>query len=317
MGRKSLFPEIEPYRAGNLQVSPLHSLYFEEVGNPAGRPVVFLHGGPGAGINPKHRRFFDPDFYRIILFDQRGAGKSRPRAELKENTTDHLIADIEALRRKLGVDSWLVFGGSWGSTLALAYAIRHRDKVRGLVLRGIFLGTRSEVRWLFQEGSSKIFPEPFEAFRDLVPPQERGNLVSAYYRMLTSSIPSEQLRAAVSWSRWESSLTKLIPDTKMILDSAEEGLALSLARLECHYCAHELFLPEGYILNHASALAGVPTHIVHGRYDVVCVAEAAWKLHQSLPGSKMHFVPDAGHSATEPGMAHELVCATEDFKRLW
>lgn len=312
---KTLFPEIEPYRSGYLQVSPLHSLYFEEAGNPEGFPVVFLHGGPGAGINPKHRRFFDPLHYRILLFDQRGAGRSRPHAELRENTTDHLIADIETLRERAGVGEWLVFGGSWGSTLALAYAIRHPRRVAGLILRGVFLGRKSEVRWLFQEGASAVFPDFWEGYLKPIPPGERGDLVAAYHRRLTGSDPGERMRAARAWSGWEASVCKLIPDAGFIGDSTGDAIALALARLECHYCGNGLFLPsDNHILDNAAALAGIRCRIVQGRYDMACPAVSAWDLHRALPGSEIRIVPDAGHSATEPGLIDGLVQATEDFR---
>lgn len=312
-----LFPEIEPYRTGFLEVSALHSLYFEEAGNPSGMPVLFLHGGPGAGINPKHRRFFDPLHYRIILFDQRGAGRSRPHAELKENTTKDLLSDIEMLRRMMGVEAWLVFGGSWGSTLALAYAIFNPRAVRGLILRGIFLGRSWEVLWLFQEGASCIFPDAFDKFRELIPIAERGDMMGAYHRLLTSADPATRLRAAQAWSRWESSVSKLIPDEKFIGEFVADDIALALARLECHYCRNGLFLPsDNHILENAGELKDLPCRIIHGRYDVVCPPQSAWDLHKALPGSEIRFVADAGHSATEPGMVHELVQATQDFKTL-
>ncbi|HKP95421.1 MAG TPA: prolyl aminopeptidase [Fibrobacteria bacterium] len=314
--RNGLYPEIEPYRTGYLQVSPLHSIHFEEAGVAHGVPALFLHGGPGAGINPKHRRFFDPSHYRIFLFDQRGAGRSRPHAEILENTTDHLIEDIEKLRRMAGVDKWLVFGGSWGSTLALAYAIRHPDRVSGLILRGVFLGRKSEVRWLFQEGASAVFPDFWEKFLAPIPPAERGDLVAAYYKRLAGADAETRLRSAQAWSGWEASVCKLIPDENLIRESVADRMALALARLECHYCLNGLFLPsENHILDHAPALAGIRCRIVQGRYDMACPAMSAWDLHRALPGSEIRIVPDAGHSATEPALVRELVQATEDFKR--
>jgi proline iminopeptidase len=315
MAATGFFPEIEPYRSGHLQVSPIHNIYFEEAGNPKGVPVLFLHGGPGAGINPKHRRFFDPDHYRIILFDQRGAGRSQPHAEIIENTTDHLINDIEKLRRAVHVDKWLLFGGSWGSTLALAYAIRHPSAVTGLILRGVFLGRKSEVRWLFQEGASAVFPDFWEKFISPIPHPERKDLVAAYYRRLTSEDPVERLRAAQAWSGWEASVCKLLPDENLIRESVADRMALSLARLECHYCLNGLFLPgDNHILDNAGILKGIRCRIVQGRYDMACPPFSAWDLHKALPGSEIRIVPDAGHSATEPGLVRELVGATEDFK---
>jgi proline iminopeptidase len=317
MQRDGFFPEIEPYRMGYLQVSPIHNLYFEESGRPGGAPALFLHGGPGAGINPKHRRFFDPDHYRVLLFDQRGAGRSTPHAELLDNTTDHLIDDIEKLRRMAGVEKWLVFGGSWGSTLALAYAIRHPSRVSGLILRGVFLGRKSEVRWLFQEGASAVFPDYWERFLERIPTEERGDLVSAYHKRLTGGDPASRLRAAQAWSGWEASVCKLIPDEALIGESVADKMALALARLECHYCLNGLFLPsDNHILDHASALKDIPCRIVQGRYDMACPPVSAWDLHRALPRSELRMVPDAGHSATEPSLVRELVRATEDFKRL-
>jgi proline iminopeptidase len=315
MPNPGFYPEVEPYHSGFLQVSPIHSLYFEEAGNPRGVPVVFLHGGPGAGINPKHRRFFDPAHYRIILFDQRGSGRSQPHAEILENTTDHLIADMEKLRRMAGVEQWLVFGGSWGSTLALAYAIRHPSRVAGLILRGIFLGRKREVRWLFQEGASEIFPDYWERFISPIPPSERNDLVSAYYHRLTGEDPVERLRSAQAWSGWEASVCKLVPDENLIRESVADKMALSLARLECHYCRNGLFLPEdNHILANARALSGIRTRIVQGRYDIACPAASAWDLHRAMPHSEIRIVPDAGHSATEPSLVSELVAATDDFR---
>ncbi|MEO7426362.1 MAG: prolyl aminopeptidase [Fibrobacteria bacterium] len=315
MIRESLFPDIEPYRTGTLQVSPLHSLYFEEVGNPGGAPVLFLHGGPGAGINPKHRRYFDPAHYRVLLFDQRGAGRSRPHAEILENTTDHLIDDIEKLRLLAGVEKWLVFGGSWGSTLALAYAIRHPGRVSGLILRGVFLGRPSEVSWLFQDGASQVFPDYWEKFLEPIPPVERQDLVAAYHRRLTGSDPEVRLKAAQAWSGWEASVCKLVPDENLIRESIADKMALALARLECHYCGHGLFLPTpNHILENAGILAGMRCRIVQGRYDMACPPISAWELHRALPRSEMRMVPDAGHSATEISLVRELVRATEEFK---
>jgi proline iminopeptidase len=318
MDLRTLFPEIEPYRTGYLRATPLHELYWEESGNPSGYPAVFLHGGPGAGINPKHRRYFDPAFYRAILFDQRGAGRSRPHASLEDNTTWALVEDMERLRIRAGVERWLVFGGSWGSTLALAYAASHPDRVSGLVLRGIFLGRPSEIRWLFQEGASGIFPDNWELFLEPIPAAERGDLVSAYHRRLTGDDPAERLRAAKAWSRWEASLVKLLPDPEWLEECEDEGMALALARLEAHYMKNRAFLPTGnWLLERAPAFAHLPCRIVHGRYDMICPPRAAWDLHKALPRSEIRFVPDAGHSASEPGMTHELVQATDDFKNLF
>ena len=315
MPAEGFYPEIEPYRTGTLQVSPIHELWFEEVGNPLGHPALFLHGGPGAGINPKHRRFFDPAYWRVLLFDQRGAGRSQPHAELAENTTDHLIADMERLRHMAEVEKWMLFGGSWGSTLALAYAIRHPERVAGMILRGVFLGRPREVRWLFQEGASRVFPDHFEKFSSPIPPDERGDLVEAYRKRLVSEDPVERLRAAQAWSGWEASVCKLIPDENLIRESVADRQALALARLENHYCGNGLFLPTpNHILENAARLVGIRCRIVQGRYDMACPPESAWDLHRALPGSEIRIVPDAGHSATEPGLVRELVRATDDFR---
>jgi proline iminopeptidase len=317
MSALTLFPEIEPRLSGHLRVSPLHELYWEEAGNPAGRPVVFLHGGPGAGLSPKNRRYFDPAFYRIILFDQRGAGRSRPHAELADNTTWTLVDDIEKLRVHRGVERWLVYGGSWGSTLALAYAQAHPARCLGLILRGVFLGRQSEIRWLFQEGASGIFPDFWERYLEPIPAADRGDLVAAYYRILSGPASPHRLVAAKAWSLWEASLVKLIPDPAIQEESLEADLALSLARLEAHYMVNRVFLPtDDFLLRAASALR-LPCRIVQGRYDVVCPARSAWDLHRALPGSEIRFVADAGHSSSEPGMIHELVQSTEDFKKLF
>jgi proline iminopeptidase len=315
MEKRDLFPDIEPFASGHLKVSPLHEIYHEESGSRGGRPVLFLHGGPGAGINPKHRRYFDPVFYRAVLFDQRGAGRSLPHAELAENTTDHLIADIETLRLHLGIERWVVFGGSWGSTLALAYAVRHPDRVRALILRGIFLGRSAEIRWLFQEGASAIFPEAWDHFLEPIPIGERGDLMAAYHRRLTSGDEAERLRAARAWSRWEMSVVKLLPDENLIREATADAPALALARLECHYLSQGCFLPsDGWLLERAPALAGIPCRIVQGRYDINCPPQSAWALHKAYRGSELRIVPDAGHSASEPGILSELVQATDDFK---
>jgi proline iminopeptidase len=316
MAEDALYPEIEPYRTGTLQVSSAHALYFEEVGNPKGAPAVFLHGGPGAGIGPKHRRYFDPAHYRVILFDQRGAGRSQPLAELEDNTTEHLLGDMEKLRRMTGVEKWLVFGGSWGSLLALCYAIRWPERVSGLILRGIFLGRPREVQWLFQEGASRVFPDAYERFIGPIPPAERGDLMSAYHKRLVSEDPVERMRAAQAWSLWEASVCKLIPDEAFLREMSADRQALSLARLENHYCRNGLFLPSpDHVLENAERLAGIRTRIVQGRYDMACPAESAWDLHRALPQSELRIVPDAGHSATEPGLMRELVRATDDFRR--
>lgn len=313
-----LFPEIEAYASGHLQVSDLHSLYYEESGNPQGKPVVFLHGGPGGGVSPKYRRFFDPEFYRIILFDQRGAGKSLPHAELQDNTTWDLVADIERLRTHLNIEQWLVFGGSWGSTLALSYAITHPDRVKGLVLRGIFLCRPSEIEWLYQQGAHRLYPDAWENYLAPIPAAEQGDLVKAYYQRLTSSDANIRVEAAKAWSVWEAATSKLIPDTQLMEDFEEDDFALAFARIECHYFSHNsFFATDSYLLENVDKIRHIPCRIVHGRYDVVCPVISAWDLKKAYPEANLTIVPDAGHSAMEPGILHELVNSTQMFRDLW
>jgi proline iminopeptidase len=305
---QSLYPEIDPFDTGKLKVSDLHTIYFERVGNPDGIPVVFLHGGPGAGLVPVYRRFFDPAAYQVILFDQRGAGNSTPPAELRENTTWDLIADIEKLRLNFGIKKWFVFGGSWGSTLSLVYAQTHPDKCLGLILRGIFLLRPSELRWLYQSGASEIFPDFWERYRDEIPEAERADFVAAYYKRLTSEDEAIRLSAARAWSFWESSILKLIPDYNLIQAWEEEQQALSIARIETHYFVNNGFFPSNnYILQNIEKIRQIPTVIVQGRYDLVCPMKSAWELHLALPGSELIIIPDAGHSISEPGIASALV----------
>ncbi len=307
-----LYPPIEPFRIHRLRVSDLHELYVEESGNPNGAPVIFLHGGPGGGTSPKHRRFFDPRKYRIILFDQRGCGQSTPYAEVRENTTWDLVADIERIRHHLGVERWQVFGGSWGSTLALAYAEKHPQQVSSLVLRGIFLLREWELRWFYQEGASRIFPEAFAAFRDFIPESERGDLAAAYAKRLFSDDPAVNLPAAKAWSIWEGSASKLLPDESFTSGYGQDATTLAFARIECHYFMHKGWLEgEDQLLRDAPKLKGIPGVIVQGRYDIVCPAQNAWDLHQAWPDSELVIVPDAGHSATEWGVSKALVAATD------
>lgn len=303
-----LYPEIQPYNTFRLQVSELHNIYVEEVGNPEGLPVLFLHGGPGGGLTEVYRRYFNPQKYRVILFDQRGAGQSTPAAELRENTTWDLVSDIEKIRTQLNISQWHVFGGSWGSTLSLCYAIEHPEAVKSLILRGIFMCRPEEIRWFYQEGAHRIFPDAWENYVRIIPEEERGDFVSAYYRRLTSEDKLGQKEAAKAWSVWEASTSKLFQDEKMIQHHDEDNFSLTFARIECHYFINNIFTDSPqFILNHVSKIQNIPTEIVQGRYDIVCPTESAWTLHKSLPQSRLHIIPDAGHSVTEVGIAKKLV----------
>ena len=314
---KTLYPPVEPYDSGHIRVSPVHQLYYEQCGVPNGKPVVFLHGGPGAGLVPDYRRFFDPDAYRIILFEQRGAGRSIPHASLDDNTTWHLVQDIEQIREHFGVEQWLVFGGSWGSTLALAYAESYPQRVRGLVLRGIFLCRPKEIRWFYEDsqGASAIFPDNWEPYLGLIPEAERGDMIRAYYRRLTSDDESVRLEAAKAWARWEASALKLLPDQSLIDEFTEPDKALAVARIECHYFVNNCFFDtENYLLEHVDRIRDIPAVIVHGRYDVVCPFMNAWDLHRAWPEAELKIIANAGHAATEPGIADALVRATDSFR---
>jgi proline iminopeptidase len=310
-----LHPPIAPYRTGYLPVDAQHRIYFEESGNPAGKPAVYLHGGPGAGTEPRMRRFFDPEKYRIILFDQRGSGRSTPRGSLVNNTTWHLVADMEALRERLQIERWLVAGGSWGSTLALAYAQKHPRRVTELLLRGIFLARKSDDAYFYQDpnGTAALFPDRWEAFVATIPPRERGNLVRAYYRRLTSRNRKTAQRAARAWSVWEGATGHLLPSRTEIASAARIRFATMLARIECHYFVNRCFLREGQLLDGIGAIRRIPAVIVQGRYDVICPMRGAWDLHRAWPGAKLRIVDDAGHSAFEPGTARELVRALGAF----
>ncbi len=310
--RDDLFPEIEPYESGMLVLDGRHTMYWEQSGNPAGDPVLFIHGGPGAGASPAHRRFFDPRHYRIIVFDQRGCGRSRPFAEVRDNTTDHLVADMERLRRHLGVDRWILFGGSWGSTLALAYARSRSDRCAGFVLRGVFLGTRREIDW-FLYGMETVFPEAHRAFREFLPAAEQGDLLAGYHRRLTDSSPRVHGPAAAAWSRYESTCSNLMPRPEGPALAAD-GSALALARIEAHYFVNDAFLGDDVLLGAVDRLAGVPAVIIQGRYDMVCPIVTADRLARAWPGAEYVIVPDAGHSALEPGIRAALVRATEAMK---
>jgi proline iminopeptidase len=313
--RRTFYPEIEPYDAGNLRVSSLHTIYYEQSGNPRGKPVVFVHGGPGGGTDPKQRRFFDPTAYRIVLFDQRGCGKSTPHASLVDNTTWHLVADMEALREHLGIARWQVFGGSWGSTLALAYAEKHPDRVSELVLRGIFMLRKKELDWFYQEGASAIFPDAWEKYLAAIPATEHDDLVAAYHQRLTSDDPAVQLAAAKAWSVWEASTSFLYPSAEFIAHAGEDAFATAFARIECHYFVNRGFFDvEDQLLRDVDRIRKLPGVIVQGRYDVVCPMMSAWELHRAWPEAQFEIVPDAGHSAYEPGIVHALVAATDGFR---
>jgi len=308
---RTLYPDIEPYRTGMLAVDDRHTLYFEESGNPEGKPVVVLHGGPGAGTNAKMRQFHDPAAYRIILFDQRGSGHSTPHADLVDNTTWDLVADIEKLRAHLGIPRWQVFGGSWGSTLALAYAETHPERVSELVLRGIFM---LRIDWFYQQGASAIFPDRWEHYVAAIPKAERGDLVAAFHRRLTSRSHAMQLRAARAWSVWEAATSFLHTNEDNVDKWGEAEFAIAVARIECHYFVNKGFLEsEDQLLRGVRRIRHIPAVIVQGRYDVVCPMMTAWDLHRAWPEADFRVVPDAGHSALEPGITHELVSATDRF----
>lgn len=314
-GVHTLFPKIRPYAEHRVVVDEPHVLYLEECGNPQGIPVLFVHGGPGAGCEEYHRCFFDPNKYRIVLFDQRGSGRSTPHAALEGNTTQALVADMERIRNYLGIDRWLLFGGSWGSTLSLVYAETHPERVLGLVLRGIFLCRPHEIRWFYQEGANRIFPEYWQEFLAPIPIAERSNLLHAYYRRLTGEDDIARLTAAKAWSLWEGRASTLQPKRAVTDFFGSAHTALSLARVEAHYFVNDSFLEPNQILLGAYKLAGVPGMIVHGRYDVVCPVENAWELHMAWAGSQLEIVPDAGHSASEMGITHALIGATNEFAR--
>ncbi len=312
---RTLYPPIEPYRTGRLKVSPVHELYFEESGNPKGKPVVFVHGGPGAGTDGKQRRFFDPDAYRIVLFDQRGAGKSTPHASLEDNTTWHLVQDMEQLREHLGIDTWQVFGGSWGSTLALAYAQKHPERVTELVLRGIFLLRKQEIDWFYQRGADALFPDAWEPYVAAIPPEERHDFVRAYYKRLTSEDAEVRKAAAKAWSIWEGCTSYLFVNSDTIARYGADEFADAFARIECHYFINRGFMrTDAQLLDDVPRIRHIPAVIVQGRYDVVCPMESAWALHRAWPEADFRIIPDAGHSAYEPGNASALIEATDRFR---
>ena len=315
MELNNYFPEIKPYQTEFLKVSEIHNIYVEQCGNPNGRPILFLHGGPGGGCNSDHRRFFDPNHYRIILFDQRGSGRSTPAAELKENTTWDLVSDIEKIREHLNIKDWIVFGGSWGSTLALSYTIKHTEKVKGLILRGIFLCRPSEIKWFYQEGASQIFPDAWETYYNYIPADERHDFVTAYYKRLTHTNADIRLQAAKIWSQWEAATSRLFVDQKAVQEFEEPIYALQFARIECHYFTNNSFFETtNFLLENISKIRHIPSAIVQGRYDVVCPAKSAWELHKAWPESKLHIIADAGHAAGEPGIKSKLIEMTNLFK---
>jgi proline iminopeptidase len=309
----ALYPEIEPYRSGRLKVDELHDLYWEECGNPQGQPVLFLHGGPGGGLSASHRRFFDPQHYRIVLFDQRGAGKSTPLGEYRNNTTQLLIDDIEKLRSMLGIEQWLVFGGSWGSTLALAYGEAYPQRCLGFVLRGIFLITKAEVEW-FIKGMGNFFPEVHRRFAEGVPVAERNDLLQAYVKRLFCDDPAVYTEAARNWSRYEGSCLFLQPQAQAIQDFESDAVALGIGRLEAHYMLNGGFMEEDQLIKNIDKIKHLPAVIIQGRYDVICPPTSAYRLHQAWPEARLHMVGDAGHSSMEPGIAAGLVRATDQFK---
>jgi len=311
---RELYPPIEPYDTGTLAVSALHTLYYEQVGNPDGRPVVFLHGGPGGGIDPIYHRYFDPHKWRVVLFDQRGCGRSTPHAELRENTTWDLVADIEKLRSHLGIEQWAVFGGSWGSTLALAYSQTHPERTTALFLRGIFMLRQQEIRWFYQEGASAIFPDAWEEYLKPIPLEEQDDLIAAYYKRLTSDQPEVRQEAARAWSIWEASTSKLVPDSQLMERFGQDEFAAAFARIECHYFVHNGFVEtEDQLLKNVDRIRHIPAVIVQGRYDVVCPMVTSWELHQVWPEAEYLLIADAGHSMTEPGIRDALIAATDRF----
>lgn len=312
-GLRTLYPPIEPYATGMLDVGEGHSIYYERVGTPGGKPAVFLHGGPGGGISPDHRRLFDPARYDLLLFDQRGCGRSVPHAELNANTTWHLVEDIERLRALAGAEQWLVFGGSWGSTLALAYAETYPERVSALIVRGIFTATREEAHWYYQFGASQMFPDKWECFLAPIPEAERGDLITAYNRRLTGADPQAQLEAAKAWSLWEGETITLLPNPQLSTAHGEEHFAIAFARIENHYFYNDCWLEPQQLLRNAGRLSGIPGTIVHGRYDMPCPARAAWDLHKAWPEAEFHLIEGAGHAYNEPGILDQLIKATDRF----
>jgi proline iminopeptidase len=314
---RELYPPIEPYDQGKLKVSDLHTIHYEQSGNPQGKPVIFLHGGPGGGIAPMYRQYFDPEKWRVIIFDQRGCGQSTPYAELRENTTWDLVEDIEKIRNHLGIDKWVVFGGSWGSTLSLAYSQTHPDRCKGLILRGIFMLRRQEIQWFYQEGASNIYPDAWQEYLKPIPPAERHDLLQAYYQRLTSEDRNIRLEAARAWSVWEASTSKLVPSVESQQRFGEAQFAEAFARIECHYFVNKGFLKtENQLLENVDRIRHLPGVIVQGRYDVVCPMITAWELHQAWQEAEFIVIPDAGHSVSEPGIKTALIEASDRFANL-
>ena len=312
-----LYPEIEPYNEFELKVSEIHTIHAEESGNQNGKPVIFLHGGPGGGIEPVYRQYFDPKQWRIIIFDQRGCGQSTPHAELRENTTWDLVDDIEKIRKSLDIEKWIVFGGSWGSTLSLTYAINHPERCEGLILRGIFMIRKKEIEWFYQEGASNIYPDEWEYFLKPIPENEQGDLVAAYYKRLTSSDKSIRIEAANAWAAWEASTSKLFQSKNSLHHFEDVKIAEAFSRIECHYFINGgFFESENWILENVDKIRHLPTVIVQGRYDVVCPMVSAWDLHKAFPEADFEIVQDAGHSMREEGITAKLVEYTDRFSVL-
>ena len=309
-----LYPPIEPHTTGMLQVSDVHTIAWEQSGSADGVPVVVIHGGPGGGGQPSYRQYFDPAAFNIIQFDQRGCGKSTPYAELEGNNTQASVSDLEALRAHLGLEKWHVFGGSWGSTLSLIYAQHHPERVMSLVLRGIFMCRKSELHWFYQDGASHLFPDAFEPYRNHIPTEEQNDLISAYYKRLTSDDVEIRRAAAKEWTRWEMATSRLFPDPEYLEKADDLDFAVAFARIECHYFINGIFVEEGFILKRAKTIEHIPTVIVQGRYDVVCPPRSAWELHKAMPQSRLVMVPDAGHSMGEVSIARELVAATDALR---
>lgn len=316
MARNTFYAEIEPFKEEMLQVSPLHRIFVEQCGNPDGKPVIMIHGGPGGGITPVMRRLHDPEHYRIILFDQRGCGRSTPHAELRDNTTWDLVSDMEHIRTHLGIDTWQVFGGSWGATLALAYAQTHPDHVSELVLRGIFMVRRFEVDWMYSNGASIVFPDHFEEFQSHIPEEERGDMIGAYYRRLTSRDPQVQIEAARIWARWEGSVLSIQPDPSRVEAFGADHYAIAFARIECHYFQNGGFLDsDDQLLRNVDRIRHIPGVIVHGRYDMCTPFINAWQLKKMWPEADLKIVEDSGHAVTEPGIVDALIETTKSFAR--